>query len=158
MGTDWIDSASLKTAAPLIEESLLHLINLSIRKSWFSDRWKPQLILPLHKKKLRDRLENYRPVSHLVQMGKLVEYAVYFQIVEHFSKHELFHPNHHGSIANHSTATALIQLFDNWLEAAERQEMSAVCLLDQSAAYDLLCHQTLKEKLELYNFDGASIN
>ena len=49
MGTDWIDSASLKTAAPLIEESLLHLINLSIRKSRFSDRWKPQLIFPLHK-------------------------------------------------------------------------------------------------------------
>ena len=87
----------------------------------------------------------------------MVEYAVYYQIVEHFEKNDLFHPNHHGSIANHSTATALIQLVDTWLEAAERQELCVVCLLDQSAAYDLLCHQTLKEKLELYNFDNNSL-
>ena len=44
-----------------------------------------------------------------------------------------------------------------WLEADERQELSAVCLLDQSAAYDLLCHQTLREKLKLYNFSESSI-
>ena len=65
-----------------------------------------------------------------------MEYAVYCQIVEHFITYDLFHPNHHGSIANHSTVTALIQLVDLWLDAAERKELSAVCLLDQSAAYD----------------------
>ena len=156
-GVDWIDSFSLKIASPLIEDCLIHLINLSIRTSRFSTRWKPQLIFPFHKKKDKDMLENYRPVSHLVQVGKMIEYAVYFQIVEHFTTHNLFHPNHHGSLANHSTATAIIQLFDMWLEAADNQELSAVCLLDQSAAYDLLCHQTLHDKLKLYNFDQPSI-
>ena len=156
-GTDWIDSYSLKIASPIIEDSLIHLINLSITQSKFSNRWKPQLILPTHKKKERDKVENYRPVSHLVQVGKMVEYAIYFQIVEHFTNNNLFHPNHHGSLANHSTATAIIQLFDGWLEAAENKNLSAVCLLDQSAAYDLLCHKTLEEKLKLYNFSGPSI-
>ena len=135
----------------------MHLINLSIKEARFSSRWKPQLIFPHHKKKEKDLLANYRPVSHLVQVGLMVEYAVYFQIVEHFTKHDLFHTNHHGSIADHSTTTALLQLFDTWLEAAERKELSAVCLLDQSSAYDLLCHQTLRQKLELYNFDRSSI-
>ena len=88
----------------------------------------------------------------------MTEYVINFQIIEHFTKFDLFHPNHHGSLANHSTATAVIQLFDLWLEAAEQQELSAVCLLDQSAAYDLLCHQTLSEKLKLYNFDESSIS
>ena len=156
-GVDWIDSFSLKTAGPLIEDSLLHLTNLSIRKSRFATPWKPQLILPHHKKNEKDILENYRPVSHLVQVGKIVEYAAYFQIVDHFTLNNLFHPNHHGSLANHSTTTAIIQLFDSWLEAAVRGELSAVCLLDQSAAYDLLCHQTLQQKLELYNFSSGSI-
>ena len=50
----------------------------------------------------------------------------------------------------------MIQLFDLWLEAAERHELSAVCLLDQSAAYDLLCHQTFSEKLRIYNFCESS--
>ena len=156
-GVDEIDAYSLKIASPLIEESLIHLIKLSITKSTFSSRWKPQLVFPMHKKKDKDVLENYRPVSHLVQLGKMVEYAVYFQIVDHFTANNLFHPNHHGSLANHSTATAIIQLFDMWLEAAENQELSTACLLDQSAAYDLLCHLGLKEKLQLYNFSEASI-
>ena len=73
----------------------------------------------------------------------MVEYAVYFQIVEHFITNELFHPNHHGSLANHSTATAIIQLFDMCQEAADAGELSALCLLDQSAAYDLLDHLIL---------------
>ena len=145
-GVDTIDAGSL------IEEGLIHLVNLSIRESCFSQKWKPQLIFPHFKKNRKDILENYRPVSHLVQVGLIAEYAVYFQIVEHFVKYDLFHPNHHGSIANHSTATAIIQLFDLWTEAAERQELSAICLLDQSAAYDLLDHQILGEKLKLYNF------
>ena len=92
-----------------------------------------------------------------MQVGKLVEYAVYFQMVEHFMSNDLFHPNHHGSLAHHSTATAIIQLFDMCLEAANNGELSALCLLDQSAAYDLLCHQGLKEKLKLYNFADPAV-
>ena len=157
-GSDWIDAYSIKIASPLLEDSLIHLVNLSIKQSKFATKWKPQLIHPFHKKKAKDEIENYRPVSHLVQIGKISEYAVNFQIIEHFIKHDLFHHNHHGSLAHHSTATAVIQLFDLWLEAAEQQELSAVCLLDQSAAYDLLCHQILGEKLKLYNFNAASIS
>ena len=142
----------------MLEDSLIHLINLSITQSKFAKNWKPQLIHPTHKKKAKDEIQNYRPVSHLVQLGKMTEYAINFQIIEHFTKFDLFHPNHHGSLANHSTATAVIQLFDLWLEAAGQQELSAVCLLDQSAAYDLLCHQTLSDKLKLYNFDESSIS
>ena len=89
-GVDWIDSFSLKLAGPILEESLIHLINLSILESKFSARWKPQMIFPQHKKNEKDILEHYRPVSHLVQVGKMVEYAAYFQIVEHFVMNNLF--------------------------------------------------------------------
>ena len=156
-GVDWIDSFSLKIACPLIEDTILHLVNLSIIAGSFPSRWKPQLIFPLHKKKEKDSVSNYRPVSHLVQVGKIVEYTIYFQIVEHFVKNDLFHPNHHGSLPHHSTATAITQIFDMCIQAADSGELSALCLLDQSAAYDLLCHQTLEKKLKLYNFSELSI-
>ena len=61
-GVDTIDSYSLKLAAPLIEEALLHLINLSIEKCTFARNWKPQLLMPTFKKKDRLMVENYRPV------------------------------------------------------------------------------------------------
>ena len=86
----------------------------------------------------------------------MAEYVVYFQILEHFEKNNLFHPNHHGSLPNHSTATAIAQIFNICLEAAENKQLSAVCMIDQSACFDLLSHQILREKLLLYNFaDGA---
>ena len=111
-GTDWIDSYSLKIATPLLEDSLMHMINLSLRSGKFAKAWKPQLILPLHKKKSKESIENYRPVSHLIQVGSIIEYAVHEQILEHFTENKLFHPNHHGSLQHHSTATAIIQLHD----------------------------------------------
>ena len=120
-GRDEIDSYGLKISAPMIEDSLLHLVNLSIENQNFAAPWKPQLILPFHKKKEKTKVENYRPVSHLVEVGKLVEYIVGEQILEHFISNDLLHPNHHGSLKNHSTATALIQLTDMWMAASEKR-------------------------------------
>ena len=102
-------------------------------------------------------MKNYRPVCHLVQVGLLVEYAVKDQIIEHFTKSNLFHSNLHDGLANHSTATALIQIHDQWLSAADEKKSSATCLLDQSSAYNLLPHSVMKDKLEVYNFDALSI-
>ena len=156
-GSDAIDSFSLKLAAPLIEDALEHLINLSIRTSSFSTFWKHQLIFPHHKKSEKTKIENFRPVSHLVEVGKLVEYAINDQVIDHFLANDLFHENHHGGLPHHSTATALIQLHDMFLEAAESKKLTAALLLDQSAAYDLLDHSILLRKLAAYNFDQKTI-
>ena len=157
-GVDRIDSYSLKLAAPLIEEALEHLINLSITSGTFSSFWKPQLIFPQHKKSAKDVIENYRPVSHLVEVGKLVEYEVYDQVSQHFISHNLFHSNHHGGLPNHSTATAMIQLQDMFLQASVSKKLTGALLLDQSAAYDLLDHSILLKKLAVYNFDENTIS
>ena len=73
---------------------------------------------------------------------------------EHFVVNKIFHANHHGGLPNHSTATALIQLYDLWLNAAENHELIAALLLDLSAAYDLLNHSILIKKLLHYGFDS----
>ena len=57
-GVDGIDSYSLKLAAPLLEDALEHLINLSIRTSTFSTFWKHQLIFPHHKKSDKTNTKN----------------------------------------------------------------------------------------------------
>ena len=105
-----MDSFSLKLAAPLIEDASLHLVNLSIKTNSFSSFWKHQLIFPHHKKDDKPLVKNYRPVSHLVEVGQLVEKAVYSQVVDYFHRNKLFHKNHHGGLANHSTSTALVQI------------------------------------------------
>ena len=67
----------------------MQLVNLSIENQNFATPWKPHLILPCHKKKEKTKVENYRPVSHLVEVGKLVEYIVSEQILEHFIDNNL---------------------------------------------------------------------
>ena len=152
-GNDWIDAYCLKISAPLIEEALLHLINLSIKSGRFAERWKLTIVFPTFKKGEKEQIKNYRPVSHVVQVGKIVEMAVHSQIYRHFENNDLFHPNQYGGIKNHSTATAVIHVYEKWLESVERNWLSASCLIDQIAAYDLLCHKILEKKLEIYQFD-----
>ena len=155
-GIDFIDAHSIKLAAPLIEDSLLHIINLSITTGCFATSWKTQLVLPLFKK--NDRLDgtNYRPVAHIVELGKIVEGVVHDQVYNHFVQHDLFHGNHHGFLGNHSTATALAHLQDLWLAASEEKELSAALLLDLSAAFDIVDHSILLEKLKIYKFSDQT--
>ena len=157
-GSDWIDAYSLKISAPLIEVALLHLINLSIKSGKFAERWKFTIVFPTFKRGEKELIKNYRPVSHVVQVGKLVKMAVHTQIYKHFETNKLFHPNQYGSIKNHSTATAVIHVYEKWLESVEKNWLSASCFIDQTAAYDLLCHSTLEKKLEIYQFDILTRN
>ena len=156
-GSDFLDAYSIRLAFPLVEDAVLHLINLSISSNKFSDFWKTQLVLPLFKK--NDPLDgsNYRPVAHIAELGKIVEYVIHDQVYQHFKDQQLFHTNHHGFLSNHSTASALIQLHDMLLSAAENKEFTAALLLDLSAAFDIVDHGILLEKLSVYNFDDNSI-
>ena len=156
-GKDFIDSSSLKLAFPLVEDAILHLVNLSILNFEYSSFWKVQLVLPLFKKNDPLNGENYRPVSHIIEIGKIAEYVVYEQVYGHFVDNQLFHSNHHGFLGHHSTATALIQLYDMWLSAAEDTELSAALLLDLSAAFDIVDHEILLKKLRSYKFSEDSV-
>ena len=89
-GIDFIDANSIKVSAPLIEESLLHMVNLSITSAKFASLWKIQLVLPLHKKNDKMDGSNYRPVSHIIKLGKIVEYAIHKQVYKHFVLHDIF--------------------------------------------------------------------
>ena len=157
-GFDDIDSYSLKLASHLVEDELLHLVNLAISESYYADSWKIQLIHPYYKKGDKCLGENYRPVSNISEVSKLVEYTVLDQLLQHFQGNKLFHPNHHGFLPNHSTATALLQVYDLWLSAAEDHELSAGLFLDLSAAFDIIDHSILCEKLRIYNFSENAVN
>ena len=91
-------------------------------------------------------------------MSKLVEYVIHEQVYNHFTTNKIFHDNHHGFIGNHSTTTALIQLFDMWLEAAEHKELIAALLVDLSAAFDVVDHEIFLQKLRIYKFSENTIN
>ena len=127
-GIDYIDGFSIKMAAPLMEDVLLHLVNLTIEKSEYPQLWKVNKVSPHYKK--GDKTLGWRPVTDIVFVSKLAEAAVLLQITEHFLTNRLWYPNDHGFCPNHSTATAITQLYDMFIRGAENKELTATLLLD----------------------------
>ena len=157
-GIDYIDGFSIKLAAPLIDDIILHLVNISIESSVYPSLWKVNKVSPQFKKGDKTLGENWRPVTDIVFVSKLAEAAVFNQVEEHFSKNNLWHPNHHGFKSNHSTSTAISQIYDFWIKSAENKELAAALLLDLSAAFDVVDHCILLEKLEMYNFSPRTLS
>ena len=57
----------------------------------------------------------------------------------------------------HNTCTALLELYDNWVEALERGQLAGVMLVDLSAAFDCVDHKLLAEKMKILGFDSESV-
>ena len=69
----------------------------------------------------------------------------------------LLHPSHHGSRAGHSTSTAIIEMYNHWAESIEEGNMAGVMMIDLSAAFDLVDHSLLLQKLKLLGFDNHAM-
>ena len=152
-GVDNIDSYILKLTSELIVPPITHIINLSLSTGVFPAHYKTGKIVPLYKGK-GSTLEpsSYRPVCLLPVASKVLERAIYLQVVEYMEKNKFFHPNHHGFRNNHNTTTALLQLYDSWIEKVDQQELSGVCLIDLSSAFDVVEVGLLSSKLKLYGW------
>ena len=56
------------------------------------------------------------------------------------------------------TTTALLEMYDIWLDSLEKGDMAGVCFLDMSAAFDIVDHPILLDKLALYGFDDGMLD
>ena len=77
----------------------------------------------------------------------MLERATHMQLVKHLEENNVLHPSHHGFRTSHSTTTALLEMYDSWVEAQERGDLAGVCLVDMSAAFDCVSHTLMREKM-----------
>ena len=76
-GIDNISSRIVKVSAPVITKQLTDICNHSIRNSSFPAIWKKARVTPLHKRNATDNPKNYRPISILPLLSKIIEKHVY---------------------------------------------------------------------------------
>ena len=157
---DPIPTALLKEILPDIVSLLRAVVNKSLQTGTFPNDLKVPLVRPHLKKINLDPIEkNYRPVSNLQFIGKLIERAVNNQLNEHITSNNLMEPMQSAYRAGHITETALIKVKADLLNAIDKKEVVCLVLLDLSAAFDTVDHQILLEGLKkMFGFTGLVIN
>ena len=156
-GLDNIDTYVIKLVKYEILPAITHIVNLSIHTSTFPALYKTAKVIPLLKKGDPLDPKNYRPVAILPIVSKIIERVIFLQTIKYMNENGLLHPNHHGFRPYHSTTTALIQMYDSWIEAVDRGEYTGVCMLDMSAAFDVVSHCLLLQKMALYGFNNNAV-
>ena len=128
---------------------LTHLVNSSLGQGIFCEDWKEVIVKPLIKKiVLGTENSNYRPVSNLCFISKVVEKVTLDQFNSHCQEHNLVPEYQSAYRKRHSCETSLVKLVNDILWNMENQLVTAIVILDLSAAFDTVGHDILLEVLE----------
>ena len=148
-GVDSISTRTLKNLNKALEAPILNLVNLIITQNIYPDNLKLAKAVPLLKQgKLTTDPLSYRAVNLLPALSKIVDRVIAEQFTKFLSDNDAIPYQHHGGIKSKSTVTAIMTLIDQWTEAIENGEKTAVIIIDQSAAYDTIDHTLLLMKLK----------
>ena len=126
------------------------IINSSLLSGSVPSQFKQAVVTPLLKKKGLDlnTLKNYRPVSNLPFLSKVLERVVLMQLQRHITNNGLFDMFQSAYRRDHSTETAVLSVMNSLLLESDEHKVSVMALLDLSAAFDTLDHSVLLQRLE----------
>ena len=132
------------------------LINKCIESSSVPFQWKQAIVTPVPKCKQCTSLSQFRPISVLPVLSKVLERVLYNQILSHLIKYDLLCPHQSGIRSGYSTQDVLLHVTDKWLKAIDDGKYTGVVFLDLAKAFDTVDHSILCTKLTYYGFRGSS--
>ena len=156
-GVDNVSNILLKELIPYICEPLCAVINLSLNSGVFPDLMKLAEVVPLYKGKARDLETNYRPISLLTTVSKVMEKVVYNRVYNFLIKTGQICDTQYGFRSNHSCEHAVAQLVGTVLKNLENKRTTISVMLDLSKAFDTIEHSIMIQKLELYGVRGICV-
>jgi hypothetical protein len=154
-GLDSFSAKILKISADKIAESLCNIFNLSISSGIFPEEWKIARVGPNFKAGSKQDVGNFRPISILPIVSKIIEKHVHIHLYNHVQP--VLNKAQSGFRKFHSCETALIKLSNMWLNSMDNNDMNGVVFFDLRKAFDLVDYCIFLEKLSVYMCDVASL-
>ena len=141
----WLAKSCLDVLTPPITE----MFNLSLLSGCVPENWRTAVVIPLLKKPGLDLVyKNFRPVSNLPFISKVVEKAALQQLLVHCEKNAPLPKFQSGFRKYHSTETALLKVQNDILMSMDNKEVTLLVLLELSAAFDTIEHSILLNILQ----------
>ena len=153
-GHDNISNTLLKKLNESITIPLTVIFNKSLEEGKFPDQMKLADIFPLFKSKDRSECTNYRPISLLMTLSKLLEKLVYKRTYTFLEKHNKLYESQYGFRDGHSCENAISELISEATKGQQEGMYTLALFLDLSKAFDSLEHSVLLRKMERYGLRG----
>ena len=151
-GPDNLSSRILKECVNVLAPSLPLLFKKSFASGHIPTQWKQANVVPVHKKGNKSQVSNYRPISLLCIVSKVMERYIYnsvYNIVE-----PLINTHQHGFMTGKSCTTQLLSVYDTVGKHLDEGKQTDMIFLDFSKAFDSVNHNLLINKLQKLGFSG----
>ena len=149
-----ISPVFLKESNRILVDSLTRLFNLSLKLSKVPHLWKQANVIPIFKKDNRSKMNNYRPVSLLSVVGKIIERIVFKYVYNFFKDNFVISLFQSGFLPGRSTVTQLLEVYHQLCKAVENGKEVCIIFLDISKAFDRVWHKGQIFKLKQAGIGG----
>ena len=157
-GFDNLKPSIIRNVIHLLAAPLTHIFNISLLQGVFPDRMKIAKVAPVYKKGDPKMFANYRPISVLPSLSKILERIVYNKLLAFLNKHNILFNGQYGFRAGISTEMALVDAVDKIYDALGKKLTTVGIFLDLSKAFDTIDHEILISKLSHYGIRGTSLS
>ena len=150
------DVSVLKNNTTIISPILSKLVNKSFQTGVYPDCLKIAKVIPIFKGGKQTQPGNYRPISLLSNLDKIIEKLIYSRLISFLNKYNILNDNQYGFRQAHSTTLAVSQFYENLLHSQDNGRATCAILLDLSKAFDSVNHDILLFKLYRYGIRGQA--
>ena len=135
---------------------LCSIFNKSISEGKLPEPMKLAEVVPLYKSKEMDIIANYRPISLLIMISKVLEKIIYRQVYSFLEMNNILYKSKYGFRTKHNCEQVIMELTARILHAKEQGAHSASLFLDLSKVFDMLNHNVLLQKLDQLGIRGIA--